>query len=154
MATAPAAPQLVIGMIADPLSWDRWPEAKALLTPALDESDEDWPGVESDLSTECAQLWAVLNGGTLMAAAITRMVLTKGGEVAEVFLVGGHGFREWIGPLHDVIARSAQEVGCVGMRAYGRAGWMPSLRALGWRQCFVGYEINFARSAGPEVCHR
>jgi hypothetical protein len=133
---------LMIGMIADPLTWDRWQEARAYLHPALMESDQDWPEAEADLAKNDTQLWAVMSkgGGQLLAAAVTRIVRARAGEVVEVFLVGGRGFREWIGPLNDVIEMSARQIGCVGMRAYGREGWLPTLKANGWRMSFVGYE--------------
>lgn len=133
---------LQIGMIADPLSWALWPVAKAYLDPALAESDQHWPEAEADLASEATQLWVVQRGGDLLAAAVTRITQGRKGEVAEVFLVGGRDFRRWIGPLNDVIATSARQIGCVALRAYGRIGWRDILKAFGWRLSFVGYEME------------
>lgn len=132
-----------IGMVADPLSWASWARAKAMLHPALMQGDEDWPEVERDLASNDKQLWAVLKGGDLLAAAVTRVAQTRDGEVAEVYLVGGTGFRKWIKPLNDQIERSAREIGCVGMRAYGRFGWRDVLMTLGWKPSFMAYERSF-----------
>ena len=136
-------PDLEIGMVAAPLDWPRWPEAKAMLHPALMAGDEDWPEIERDLVSNDKQLWAVLAKGgdpDLLAAAVTRVAASRRGRIAEVYLVGGRGFRRWIGPLNDTIEASARDIGCVAMRAYGRFGWRDVLRALGWRPSFVGYE--------------
>ena len=131
---------LVIGRIGAPLAWSRWAEAKAFLMPALDRSDEEWPEVEAALSTDSMQLWVVLDGDAMKAATVTRIAQTKRGEVVENFLVGGAGMEDWLAPLNDEIAKQAKEIGCVAMRAYGREGWKPSLKALGWKVCAVAYE--------------
>jgi hypothetical protein len=134
---------LLIGMIANPLSWDRWPEARALLHPALMMSDEDWPAVEAALSSNEHQLWAVMEGGDLLAATVTRVALARGGEVAEVYLVAGHNFERWIADLDATIEQSARNIGCIGMRAYGREGWRKPLGALGWKPVATAYGKTF-----------
>jgi hypothetical protein len=133
-------PELLIGMIADPLAWAFWPAAKAMLTPALVQGDEEWPDVERELGTEARQLWAVVESGFLSATMITRIAQTNRGEVVEIFLVGGEGYPRWLAALNDQVEASAREIGCVGMRAWGRAGWSKPLRALGWKVETVAYE--------------
>lgn len=129
-----------IGMVADPLAWADWPAAKAMLHPALMAGDEDWPEVERDLASNAKQLWAVLDKGRLIAAAVTRVALTRLGEVAEVYLVGGRDYRRWIKPLNDTIEASARDIGCVAIRAYGRIGWRDILKMMGWKVSFIAYE--------------
>jgi hypothetical protein len=143
MRAAKAPQQLLIGMIANPLTWDRWPEARILLHPALMMSDEDWPAVEAALSSNGHQLWAVMEGGDLLAAAVTRVALARGGEVAEVYLVGGHDFKRWIAELDATIEQSARQIGCIGMRAYGREGWRKTLGGLGWKPVALAYGRTF-----------
>lgn len=133
-------PELLIGMIRAPLTWEHWPAAKALLHPALELSDEDWPAVERDLTNNDNQLWAVMEGGDLLAAAVTRVALARNGEVAEVYLIGGADFPRWIGELDATIAASAHAIGCVAVRAYGREGWKKPLAALGWKAKAISYE--------------
>lgn len=133
-------PELLIGMIHAPLSWEHWPAARAFLDPALMRSDEDWPQVERDLTSNANQLWAVMEGGDLLAVAVTRVALSRGGEVAEVYLIGGHDFEMWIGALDAQIEASAREIGCFAMRAYGREGWRKTLAGLGWKARAVAYE--------------
>jgi hypothetical protein len=137
----PLHTDLQIGMIADPLAWPKWPEAKAFLDPALMASDEDWPAVEQQLSSDHAQLWAINGeGGDLRGCAVTRWHTARSGDVVEVFLVGGEGYRDWIGPLDRIIALAAKTGGAVGLRAYGRIGWVKPLAAQGWRVGCVCYE--------------
>lgn len=133
-------PELLIGMIHAPLTWEHWPVAKALLHPALMLSDEDWPAVERDLTSNDNQLWAVMEGGDLLAAAVTRVALARNGEVAEVYLIGGSDFPRWIGELDATIETSAREIGCTAMRAYGREGWKKPLAALGWKAKAIAFE--------------
>lgn len=135
---------LLIGMIHSPVTWERWPEAKALLDPALMRGDEAWPAVEARLQTNEQQLWAVMEGGDLLAAAVTRVALSRDGEVAEIYLVGGHDFTRWIAELDATIEASARNIGCIGMRAYGREGWRKTLGGLGWRVSAVAFQRDFA----------
>lgn len=140
MSALPKTQQLLIGMIHSPTTWEHWPAAKAFLDPALMRGDEDWPAVEARLQTNEQQLWAVMEGGDLLAAAVTRVALARGGEVAEIYLVGGNDFTRWIGELDAAIEESARNIGCIGMRAYGREGWRKALGSLGWRVNAIAFE--------------
>jgi hypothetical protein len=141
MSALPKTPELLIGMIHAPLGWELWPSAKAMLHPALMLGDEDWPEVERDLSTNAMQLWAVMEGGDLLAAAVTRVAQARDGKVAEVYLIGGADSRDWLGPLNDQIEESARDIGCIAMRAYGREGWKRQLGAMGWKVRTVAFEL-------------
>lgn len=134
------SPALLIGLIHSPVTWEHWPAAKALLHPALMMGDEDWPAVEASLQANDHQLWAVMEGGDLLAAAVTRIALARDGEVAEVYLVGGHDFETWIGELDATIEASARDIGCIGMRAYGREGWRKTLKSQGWTVKALAFE--------------
>lgn len=147
MSALPKPDDLTIGMIRDPLSWVHWPIAKAFLHHALMQGDEDWPEVEAALSNNEQQLWAVMDGNAVIAAAVTRIALTRGGEVVEVYLVGGDDFRRWIAALNDTIEVSAREIGCVAMRAYGRMGWLKTLGRLGWKAKTLAFEKPLTVSA-------
>lgn len=136
----PEPDNLLIGRIGAPLSWCRWPEAKALLTPALATSDEEWPSVEADLQTGDCQLWAVFDGNLMLAAAVTRIAQTKRGEVVEIYLVGGTDYARWIAPLNDEIEDEARQIGCTAIRAFGRKGWTNILSDLGWKPGAIAYE--------------
>lgn len=138
--------ELLIGMIAAPLSWSHWLTARRMLLPAAERGGEDWSAIERELSSEAMQLWAVLTtkGGDPSseptAFAVTRIALTRDGQVAEVFLVGGGDHGAWLERLSAAIEDAARGIGCVAMRAWGRAGWKKPLAALGWSQVAVAYE--------------
>lgn len=140
MSALPKTHDLLIGMIRGPLSWEHWPAAKAMLHPALLTGDEDWPEVEASLQANNHQLWAVMEGGDLLAAAVTRVARARGGKVAEVYLVGGHDFERWIAALDATIEESARDIGCMAMRAYGREGWRKTLKAQGWTVSALAFQ--------------
>jgi hypothetical protein len=113
-----------VGWVHDPLNWDRWPEAEALLEPARARSNE-----VIDLLGFNELVWAVMDGNELLGCATAR--LTVDGE-CEVILVGGRDHRRWLKELDERIGAAAAEAGATRMVACGRAGWAKSLKALGW----------------------
>lgn len=144
MSALPKPDDLTIGMIRDPLSWVHWPVAKAFLDPALARADETWDQVEADLASNAEQLWAVMDGSSVIAAAVTRIAQTCRGEVVEVYLVGGKDSPRWLAALDAQIEQASRDIGCIAMRAYGRQGWVAPLGKLGWKQSFVAYEKPLA----------
>jgi hypothetical protein len=112
-----------IGIWPNVIDTAEWPEIEALLRPAADlagaeiETGEGW------------LVWTIHRDGRLVGAA---NVALKSDDAAEVVLVGGSGFREWIGPLDDLIGCWALEEGCTELRAFGRKGWTPILTKHGW----------------------
>jgi hypothetical protein len=117
---------MLVGAVADPRKWDRWPEAEAYLEPARARGDFK-NVIEPDEA-----LYVVLDGDELLAAATAW--LSADGH-AEVKLVGGRDYRRWLSELNDVIGRDAAEAGATRVIAIGRAGWARSLSALGWVKC-------------------
>ena len=115
-----------------------WPfditdEIERLLQPAANLAD----GV-----IERGPAWTVFtvhDGAELIAAANVRRTVDG---IAEVVLVGGTRFREWLRPLDDTIGKWARDEGCTALRAFGRKGWA---KVLGWQVIgresgMVGYE--------------
>ena len=139
---APDASDLDIGLIPHPLAWDRWPEARALLSPALDLSDETWEAVESQLFEGKADLGAVLKGGDLYAAMVLRTIEGKEGPVTEVFLIAGREYQLWVPRLSSMLAEWSLKSGCVGLRAWGRPGWKRILEREGWTTPVIGFEMD------------
>lgn len=114
-----------IGAVADPLEWDRWPEAKALLEPARQRGD--FPScLESD-----ELLFAVLDGDDLLAAA-TAWLSTDG--YVEIKLIGGRDYRRWLRALDEAIGAEARAAGATRLIGIGRAGWLKELRRMGWER--------------------
>jgi hypothetical protein len=114
---------LNIGFVPDPLNWDRWPEAEALLEPARKRGDFA-SCIEPD-----EVLWAVMDGDELLACATAWLAK---GHYVEVKLVGGRDHSRWLGELDDRIGAAAAEAGATRMVAIGRRGWLKSLKRLGW----------------------
>lgn len=116
---------MIIGAVSDPLLWDRWPEAEALLEPAR--ARGDFPSViEPDEA-----LYVVLDGDDLIGCA-TAWLSTQG--YVEVKLIGGRDHRRWLGELDRVIGAAAAEAGATRMIGIGRRGWAKELKRLGWAQ--------------------
>jgi hypothetical protein len=115
----------VIAVVADPLSWDRWPQAEAFLEPARARGD-----FESVIEPD-EELFAVLGpSGELLGAATAWFDIER--RFVEVKLVGGREFRRWIGELNDELGRLARLAGAERMVAIGRRGWGKILPRLGW----------------------
>jgi hypothetical protein len=120
---------VIVGAVADPLQWDRWPEAAALLEPARQRGR-----FESIIEPDEA-LYVVLDGDELLACATAWLGERDGEKLVEVKLVGGRDYRRWIGELDSVIGAAASQAGAARMVAIGRRGWLKSLERLGWAQC-------------------
>lgn len=114
---------MLIGAVADPLLWDRWPEAERLLEPARMRGD-----FASCLEPDEA-LYVVLDGDELLAAA-TAWLSTDG--YVEVKLVGGRERQRWLGELDEAIGAAARDAGATRLVAIGRRGWLRELTRLGW----------------------
>lgn len=114
---------MLIGAVADPLEWDRWPEAAALLEPARIRGNFDQP-IEADEA-----LYVVLDGDELLAAA-TAWLSTDG--YVEVKLLGGRDHRRWLKELDQTIGADAARAGATRMIGIGRRGWLRQLKRLGW----------------------
>lgn len=115
-----------IGVVADPLNWDRWPQAEAFLEPA-----RELGGFKNVIEPD-EELFAVLDGDELLAAATAWFSVD--GKYVEVKLVGGKDRRKWLGELDHKIGAMARDAGATRLIAIGRRGWLKELRAIGWVQ--------------------
>lgn len=115
---------MIIAVVADPLNWDRWQEAKAYLEPAR--ARGDFP----DIIEPDEEMFAVLDGDALLAVATAWFSVD--GNYVEVALVGGKDRHRWLKQLDEVIGAAARGAGATRLTACGRRGWLRELRALGW----------------------
>jgi hypothetical protein len=129
-----------IGVVPDPLQWDRWSEAETLLEPAR--ARGDFPTVwEPD-----ELLWAVLDGDELLACATAWLSVER---YVEVKLVGGRDRHKWLSKLDGAIGAAAAEAGATRLTAIGRRGWLRELKRLGWERVGeVEDQFLYARSLG------
>jgi hypothetical protein len=131
-----------IGAVADPLNWDRWPEAEALLEPARARGD-----FATCLEPDEA-LYVVLDGDELLAAATAWLSTDRH---VEVKLLGGRKCRRWLKELDERIGADARVAGATRMIGIGRAEWSRILQRNGWVKCQpVEDHWLFERELGPE----
>lgn len=117
---------MIIGAVAEPLKWDRWPEAERLLEPARARGDF------ASCLEENEALYVVLDGDELLAAA-TAWLSTE--HYVEVKLIGGRDHRRWLKELDERIGADARAAGATRMIGIGRRGWSRELLRRGWERC-------------------
>ena len=122
-----------IVQVADPLEWDRWPEAERLLDPARTRGDFE-KCIEPDEA-----LLAVLDGDRLLACA-TIWHSTEG--FFEVKLVGGTDRHLWLAEMEQVMGDAERQAGAAELRAWGRRGWAKQLAAMGWAAFPIDKQTN------------
>jgi hypothetical protein len=129
----------MIVVVADPLSWDRWPQAEAFLEPARARGNFQ-SVIEPD-----EELFAALGpSGELLGVATAWFDVER--RFVEVKLVGGRDFRRWVGPLNDELGRLARLAGAERLVAIGRCGWGKILPRLGWvTLCGTGDDTVYSR---------
>ena len=106
-----------------------WPDLWLLLEPAVKRS-RDKPDVLARLLCHDAQLWAVYDGATPVAAIVTQIQI--GGEKrCLIWLVGGSRLREWAVDFIAKVEDWARSLGCVALRGVGRPGWARIVKKFG-----------------------
>jgi len=88
--------------VPDPVNWEHWEKAKALLEPARER------GNFASVLDPDEVLCAVMDGNELLAVA-TAWLSTE--RYVEVKLVGGRDHHRWLGQLDNVIGAGARMVG-------------------------------------------
>jgi hypothetical protein len=74
-------------------------------------------------------LWLAIENGVVWGAATTRL-MTDG--TAELRLVAGARFRDWIGPMDGLIETWARDCEAQKLVTWGRKGWVRLARTFGW----------------------
>ena len=98
-----------------------WPIVEAILTRAKGPDEVFDPAIDV--------VWIAYVGSTIFGAATTRL-RTDG--IAELRLIGGSRFREWIGPLDEMVSAWARLCEAPKLISRGRKGWSRFGRELGW----------------------
>lgn len=122
-----------------------WPRVFGLLEPAVDRSGGRW-SMGSLLGALCRgerQLWTVIVGDELVAAATTQVVSYPHKCLLSCQFMGGEGFNEWGKDLIATLERYAKDYGCDGFEAIARLGFWPVLKELGYTRDACVYDIMF-----------
>lgn len=113
-----------------------WPVLWPLLESAVRRTP-DKPDVLARLIAREAQLWAIYDDGTAIAAIVTQITLrpSEASEGSErgcrLWLIGGSRVREWASDFLCKLELWARSLGCVALWGSGREGWDRIVRTMG-----------------------
>ena len=121
-----------------------WPDLWPLLEPAVKRSPDygadgrarpdacpepaEW--VLARLIACDAQLWAVYDGATPVAAIVTQIQVGTE-KSCLIWLVGGSRLRDWAVDFIAKVEDWARSLGCVALRGVGRPGWARIVKKFG-----------------------
>jgi hypothetical protein len=128
-----------------------WHELWPLLEPAVKRTPDysqakpgGRPDVLARLLARDAQLWAIYQDATPVAAIVTTIMLDRSAGDAKkcrLWLIGGARVSEWAGDFLPQVEDWARGLGCIALWASGREGWARLARNLGWEN--VGTVAGF-----------
>jgi hypothetical protein len=123
-----------------------WHELWPLLEPAVKRSPDysavtrAGPDIVARLIARDAQLWAVYEGATPVAAIVTTIQVaahsTSSGQAEKrclIWLVGGSRLSEWAADFLAKVEAWARSLGCVALWGAGRKGWTRIVGNFGGR---------------------
>jgi hypothetical protein len=112
-----------------------WPDIVCWAEDALKYADGlyDLEDLREGIALRDMQLW-LIKQPELRAFCITEISVFPKARVLTAVLVGGEGMPEWIGALNAHLTRFGRAHECVKFNAYGRPGWRPFARGLGWSE--------------------
>lgn len=117
------AEPLLISWLPEPENHPLWPDIYRLLEPAakvgkcpvLEENDLVWIAVKDKM---------------IVGAHTCRLLRDNRLELVHT---AGTGFREWFGPMEEILTQFARDCGAWKMISRGRKGWARVNKAYGWR---------------------
>ena len=112
---------MIVSTLPNAGSREDWPQIEALLATAVDDETTFDPAIDV--------VWIAYVGSTIFGAATTRL---RSDGIAELRLIGGARFREWIGPLDGAVTGWARLCGSPKLISRGRYGWARFNRRFGW----------------------
>ena len=112
-----------------------WPFAEPYIKRALDHAAGEI--TPNDLKRGCLerdiQLWLVSNGGRVVGAATTEIVVYPHKKHCRVITIAGSQFEDWVHQMDDVLANWASSIGCDAMEAHVRKGFVKLLSTLQYK---------------------
>jgi hypothetical protein len=121
-----------------------WPQAKELLTKAVDSSlgVYDIDSVYVGLMSGEYVLWVVLEDTGPIAAITTRVCDYPNGRGLALDWIGGERMSEWLPMVQEVMERYAKDNGCTHIEGYGRKAWGRWLQKYGWKPAYIAYRME------------
>lgn len=89
--------------------------------------------------SQAMQLWIALDGNDIKGVVTTEIIVYPRRKILRVVTVGGEGFDAWGEELSNTLDKYAAYVGCDGLEAIGRKGWIKKLSLLGYEPTHVTY---------------
>lgn len=122
-----------------------WKFAEPFIKRALDHtfgelSIED---IRQACLTENMQLWMCLKGTRVIGAGTTMIVLHPQMKVCRIVTLSGAEFDQWVHQCNMHIELWAESMGCVGMEAYVRKGFVPKLIEIGFKHRYSVVHKSF-----------
>lgn len=106
-----------------------WPDLWPLLQPAVKRTPEK-PDVLARLIAGDAQLWAIYEAGSPVAAVVTQITLQPAKRL-RLWLVGGARLKEWAPDFMKKAESYARRMDCIAIWGAGRDGWARIVRTFG-----------------------
>ena len=73
------------------------------------------------------QLWVATDEGVIFAAMLTEFVIYPRKKVMRIVAIAGEGMDRWM-RFFPALEAAAVRVGCTGIEAFGRKGWLKVLK--------------------------
>lgn len=114
-------------LVPPPMVATVWPQALALLQPAIDLTRGCYE--PEDVLAFCesgeTQLWLAVEGEEIIAAYVTEIVNYPRKRRIRATFAGSrpHTMKEWLEPMVHSIELASRQWGCQGIEAFGRKGW-------------------------------
>lgn len=113
---------MLITWVAEPESHPLWPQMYAALNSAADRGNGDaWAPTD--------WVFTAVENKTILGICAVR---ERDDGNAEIMNIAGTRFREWLGPLDEVLSAWARENGAERFINIGRKGWARAAGHLGW----------------------
>lgn len=122
-----------------------WPLAEPYIKRALDRSHGEWE--PEDIRNFCIgmdmQLWLVSDGDKIIAAITTEIVNYPRRRHLRIVTLAGSRTNEWLNDAAKIVFDWAKEIGCQGIEAQVRKGFVAQLQKDGFKSshCVIYKDI-------------
>ena len=141
-----AVGSVFVSRIPAPYLAQAWPVAAKLMESAIEYTEGD--SLMSDyldaIIKDTMQLWGIWLDDRMVAAAVTQICHYPQCKALHGLLIGGGEMDKWMRDLDAALMAFARDAGCKKFFVFGRRGWEPKLKTLGYKQSYVALskEVN------------